>query len=188
MFFDHAEKKFCFLTHWHEHAAYSSQSSRRHGGEQYPPPPPLVHRVPAHKVRRDLHGSADEEPQERVDVQVGRVEAEAVVDEGVGEPVEGDQHEVAPGLGVVHEEHDHGGRLLRAVRGRDWRRRRRRVGLRVQSFSPLETQFMDILSVLIHHGLEKYEEVRFQLPIGDPKSLQKKNIYQVIKFAAQIYS
>ena len=115
-----------FLTQRHEDAADPRDATRGHGGEEHPPAPPLVHGIPAHEVGGDLHGRTDEEAEEGVDVEVGRVEGEAVVDERVGQPVEGDEHPVAAGHRVVQQQDEDGGSPLRL--GHIRRRRRRRGG------------------------------------------------------------
>ena len=51
--------------------------------------------LPPHEVGRDLDGGADEEPQVRADPQVGRIEREPVVHQGVGQPVKGNEKKVA---------------------------------------------------------------------------------------------
>ena len=74
------------LTDGDQDAADARDAAGDHGEEEDPPPAPLVHRVPAHEVGGHLHGRADEEPQIRVDAQVGRVERQPVVHDGIHEP------------------------------------------------------------------------------------------------------
>ena len=96
----------------HEQAADAGDAARHHGEEETPSATPLVHDHPAHEIRGDFHGGADEEAQMRIDAQISRVESQPIVDQRVGQPVEGDDEEVPAGHGVVPEQNPHAGIVL----------------------------------------------------------------------------
>ena len=78
--------KYLALTDGDEDAADARDAPGDHGEEEDPPAAPLVHGVPAHEVGGHLDRRADEETQVRVHAQVGRVEGQPVVHDGVHEP------------------------------------------------------------------------------------------------------
>ena len=104
------------VTRWDEQAADAGDAARRHREEHDPAPAPPVHGGRAHRVGRQLDGRRDEEAEEGADAEVGRVEGEAVVDDGVDHPREDDDEEVATRLGVVQQQREHAG-VVAAARG-----------------------------------------------------------------------
>ena len=98
------------LTDGDQYAGDARDAAGDHGEEEDPPAAPLVHGVPAHEIGRHLNkhyfiiiiilvlfyeagghldGCRDEEAQVRVHVQVGRVERQPVVHDGVHQPGSG---------------------------------------------------------------------------------------------------
>ena len=72
------------FTQGNKHAADAGNASRHHGGKEDPSASPIVHEVPSYKIGGYLHRRADEEAQMRAHAQIGRVERQAVVDQGIG--------------------------------------------------------------------------------------------------------
>lgn len=83
----------CILTVLHEYSSQTGDAAHHHADTQGPPPAGTVHGGPQDDVGGQLHSSGQEEVEELVTTEHGRVVGQPHVHAGVGKPVVGKREE-----------------------------------------------------------------------------------------------